>query len=44
MPICKKRTWTGNYAIIKEMVSQRENHKLSEWKQEFIEHMKKTTL
>lgn len=28
----QRRIWTGNYAVLKNIVSQRENHKLPEWK------------
>ena len=28
----QRRIWTGNYAVLKNIVLQRENHKLSEWK------------
>ena len=28
----QRRIWTGNYAVLKNIVSQRENHKLLEWK------------
>ena len=28
----QRRIWTGNYAVLKNIVLQRENHKLPEWK------------
>ena len=28
----QRRIWTGNYAVLKNIISQRENHKLPEWK------------
>lgn len=28
----QRRIWTGNYAVLKNIILQRENHKLSEWK------------
>ena len=31
----QKRTWTGNYAILRNIISQRKSHKLVEW-HEFI--------
>lgn len=30
------RTWTANYEVIRSMIHQRENHKLIEWRQDFI--------
>ncbi len=35
----QERTWTANYSILKEIVTQRTGHKLSEWK-EFIDALK----
>jgi len=32
----QKRTWTGSYANIRNMVQQRQSHKLIEWSQDFI--------
>ena len=28
----QRRIWTGNYAVLKNIILQRENHKLPEWK------------
>ena len=28
----QRRIWTGNYAVLKNIIAQRENHKLPEWK------------
>ena len=36
----QKRTWTCNYEILRNIVLQRKNHKLSEWNS-FIEEIKK---
>lgn len=30
------RTWTGSYENIRNMVKQRQNHKLTEWEEDFI--------
>ena len=31
------RTWTGSYENIRNMVKQRQNHKLTEWEEDFID-------
>ena len=31
------RTWTGSYENIRNMVKQRQNHKLTEWEESFID-------
>ena len=35
----QKRTWTGNYAILRNIIGQRAGHKMSSW-QQFINHCK----
>ena len=32
----QKRTWTGNYAILRAQVEQREGHRLTEWTEDYL--------
>lgn len=32
----QKRHWTGNYEIIRNMYNQRRNHRLTEWRTDFV--------
>lgn len=34
------RTWTSNYAVLRNMYQQRKNHRLSEWRCDFCEWVK----
>ena len=42
LPSCfrQTRTWTGNYAILRNMCHQRENHRLKEWSKDFMDWIK----
>ena len=32
----QKRTWTGDYAILRAQVEQREGHRLTEWTEDYL--------
>lgn len=36
----QKRTWSANYAVLRNMYFQRQNHRLEQWSKDFIEWIK----